>query len=131
METETIEKTILKEKIKEEFKFEKPKDYRVILKNNSETYNLAVLKVLMDVFTKGDKKKAMDMMYHAHIKGFAQCMISTKTLCEEKKKEAEDYCSSMEEIEPEIFDPMWRRSFKSHYTKLEFEVESVDSENND
>jgi ATP-dependent Clp protease adaptor protein ClpS len=92
-DTGVKEKTIIKEKEKIDFKFEKPKQYRVIMHNNDYTAFAAVVDVLKAIFNINNQT-AQSMMMFCHAHGFAQIMVSTRETCDLKVEQAHAYCES-------------------------------------
>jgi ATP-dependent Clp protease adapter protein ClpS len=98
----------------------KPTEYAVLLNNNPVTPFQSVIMLLMDVFSMSERE-SQAVMIEAHKKGYSVCLISSKEICEFKKKEAEDYCSFMQYECPFIFP-----GISSRFDALTFEVKNID-----
>ena len=66
--------------------------YHIVLMNNEETSFQAVIQVLQDVF-QHDPENAMRIMQEAHDNQEAICYIDTLDGCENKLREAIQYCT--------------------------------------
>lgn len=112
---ETKEKTIIKNK--ERVKLKKPKTYRVLLHNNPRTAFEAVSDVLENVFNK-DHATAQNIMLECHNNGISQCFEGSKSLCQAKLEEANQYCKERASMEYP-YNVMG-------YDILQFSVEEID-----
>jgi len=109
---EIKEKTIIKKK--ERVKLKKPKTYRVLLHNNNSTPYQSVVDVLMTVFNKNEKT-AWDVMWECHEQGRSQCFEGSKSICEAKLEEANNYCKMKQQ-----------EDYSKLYQLLQFSVEEID-----
>ena len=111
--------------INEDVKFELPKQYALVILNNNITPFGTVVKVLKEVFFMSESE-AKNVMYAAHFKGHALCLVSSKPICDEKQTDAENYCKKMQEIEPVRHDEMMGGIWPSNYRALRFQVIDVE-----
>lgn len=120
----TKEKTVTRPRVdnisrsREEVKT--PSNYKVLLLNNPVTFFDAVVDVLASVFLK-NRAEAQEIMWFCHQNGMALVMISTKEICDQKVREAKEFCMSKK-------NETLPMGITKGYEYLEFTVEKEDSE---